>query len=158
MAAVGLHVTANRVHRAFTDHALIDIDAAHPRLRGKGDKGGVQRLQIAFAQVEALLRQHHDAASLRGFVCQRGELGGVGEGSLFHTARRQESGGLAVAERNGPGFIQQQDIDIACGLHRAAAGGDHVGAQHTAHSGDADRRQQTADGGRDQAPAERPAR
>ncbi len=32
----------------------------------KGDKGGVQRLQIAFAQIKALFRQHHDAAPLRG--------------------------------------------------------------------------------------------
>ena len=151
VAAVGLHVAANGVHRPFADHALIDIDAAHPRLRGKGDKGGVQRLQIAFAQVKALFRQHHDAAPLRGFIRQRGELGGVGEGSLFHAARRQEGGGLAVAEGNGPGFIQQQDIDVACGFHRAAAGGDHVGAEHTTHPGDADGRQQPADGGRDQA-------
>lgn len=41
----------------------------------------------------------------------------------------------AVAERDSAGFIQQQHVDIARGFYGAAAGGDDVRAQHSAHSG-----------------------
>ena len=143
-------MAANRVHRPFADHALVDVDTAHTGLGGKGDKCGVQRLQVAFAQIKALFRQYHDAAAFRRFIRQRRQLGGVGQHALFDAARRQESRGLTVAEGDGAGFIQQQYVDIAGGFHRAAAGGDNVGAEHSAHPGDADSGEQAADGGRDQ--------
>jgi hypothetical protein len=123
---------------AFADHAL-DVNAAHTGLRGKGDKGGMQTLQIALAQVKALFAS---ITMLRpsGVSSASEELGGIGQG-FSSTPARQELGGLAVAEGDGPGFIQQQNVDIARGFN-GAAGGDHVGAEHTAHPGDADGRQQ----------------
>ena len=90
MAAVSLNVAANGIHGTFTDHPLVDVNPAHPGLGGKGHEGGVQRLQIALAQIKALLCQHHDAAAFRRFVGQRRELGGIGKGFLFHALRGQE--------------------------------------------------------------------
>ena len=111
----------------------------------------MQRLQIALAQIKALFCQHHDAAAFRRFVGQRRQLGGIGKGFLFHALRRQECRSLAVAEGNGAGFVQQQDVDVARRLNRAAAGGDDVRAEHAAHPGNADGRQQAPNSGGDQA-------
>ena len=62
------------------------------------------------------------------------------------TPRRGETGGLAVAERDGAGLVQQQRIDVARGFHRAAGHGHHVEAT-AGDAGDADGGQQRADGG-----------
>ena len=68
---------------------------------------------------------------------------------------RMECRGLAVADRDGSGLVQQQRVDVAGGLDGFARLGDDVGAQRTVHAGDADGRQQAADGGRNQADEQR---
>jgi hypothetical protein len=75
---------ADGVGRALADLAAIDIDAAHARLRGEGHEHRAERRDVALAQVEALLGQHHDAAALGRLVGQRGELRGVGQLALGH--------------------------------------------------------------------------
>ena len=67
----------------------------------------------------------------------------------------RKAGRLAVAERDGAGLVEQQHVDVAGRLDRAARGGDHVGLDHAVHAGDADGREQAADGGRDQADQQR---
>ena len=62
----------------------------------------------------------------------------------------RELGRLPVAERDGAGLVEQQRIDVAGGLDRAAGHRQHVEAHQPVHAGDADRRQQRADRGRDQ--------
>ncbi|KAG1396272.1 hypothetical protein G6F59_013837 [Rhizopus arrhizus] len=66
-----------------------------------------------------------------------------------------EGGGLAVAEGDGAGLVQQQHVDVAGHLHRLARLGQHVGGQCTVHAGNTNRWQQAADGGRDQAHQQR---
>ena len=90
MSAVRFHVAAHRIHRAFTDHAVLEIDAAHAGLRGKRHKRGLQRLHIALAQIETLLGEDHDAAAFRGFVRQRRKLSGVGQLAFFHAGCREK--------------------------------------------------------------------
>ena len=67
----------------------------------------------------------------------------------------EELGRLAVAERDRAGLVEQQHVDVAGGLHGAAGHGEHVVAHEAVHAGDPDRREQTADGRRDQAHEER---
>jgi hypothetical protein len=64
---------------------------------------------------------------------------------------------LAVAERDGAGLVEQQRVDVARGLHRAAGHRQHVEAHQPVHAGDADRRKQRADRGRNQARTAPPA-
>ena len=71
VAVVGLNVAADRVNRAFTDHAILDADAAHAGLRREGHERGVQALHVALAQVKALLGEDHNAAAFRGFIGKR---------------------------------------------------------------------------------------
>ncbi len=97
-----------------------------------------------------LLRQHDDRAALRRFVRQRGELRGIGQLRSRDAGQREELGRLAVAERDGAGLVEQQRVDVAGRLHRAARHRQHVEAHQPVHAGDADRRQQRADGGGDQ--------
>ena len=66
-------------------------------------------------------------------------------------AQRHELRGLAVAHGDGAGLVQQQRVHVAGHLDRLAALGDDVGPQRPVHAGDADGRQQGADGRRDQA-------
>ena len=64
---------------------------------------------------------------------------------------RHELGGLAVAEGDGAGLVEQQRGDVAGGLDRAAGHGQDVALDQPVHAGDADRGEQRADRGRDQA-------
>ena len=66
-----------------------------------------------------------------------------------------EPGGLAVADGDRTGFVQQQRVDVACGFDGAARFGNYVGLQRTVHTGDADGREQSPDRCRDQADEQR---
>ena len=61
-----------------------------------------------------------------------------------------ELGGLPVAEGDRAGLVEQQHVDVAGGLDRAARHGEHVALHEAIHAGDADRREQRADRGGDQ--------
>ena len=74
---------------ALANLAVAEVDTAHARVRGERHERAAQRVQIALAQVEALLGEHDDAAPLRRLVGERGELRGVGQ-LLFGDARRRE--------------------------------------------------------------------
>ena len=62
---------------------------------------------------------------------------------------------LAIAQRDGAGLVEQQRVDVARGFHGLAAHGQHVVLHHAVHAGDADGREQAADGGRNQADQQR---
>ena len=64
---------------------------------------------------------------------------------------REELGGLAVAEGDRAGLVEQQRGAVAGRLDRPAGHGQHVALHQAVHAGDADGRQQRADGRRDQA-------
>ena len=127
------------------------VDAAHPGLGGEGDKMGVG----VFVQVPPpqaiFLGQHHDAAALRGFVGQGGELGHVGQFLHVDARGREELHRLAVAQGDGAGLVQQQHVHVAGGLSGPAAHGQDVILHQPVDAGDADGAQQAADGGGDQA-------
>jgi cobalamin biosynthesis protein CobT len=110
---------------------------------------------FAAAQVELLLGEHDDAAAFGRFVGERGELRGVGEPFAGDAGRGDEVGGHAVAEGDGAGLVEQQDVDVAGGFDGAAGGGDDVAADEAVHAADADGAEQAADGGRDQADEQR---
>ena len=87
MTAIGLDVATNRVNRAFTDHAILDVDAAHAGLRREGHERGVQALNVALAQVKALLGEDHDTAAFRRFISKRRELCGIRQRFFIHAGR-----------------------------------------------------------------------
>ena len=107
------------------------------------------------ANAELLLRQHDDRPALRRLVGQRRQLRRVGQRLLGDARRRTELGGLTVAERDRAGLVEQQRVDVAGGLDRAAGHRQHVVLHQPIHAGDADRRDQRADRRRDQADQQR---
>ena len=99
------------------------------------------RLEPARVRVIVLfLRQHHDAASLGRFVGQRSELRRVGEFVVETPGAGDELARLAIAQRDGAGFVEEEDIDIARRFHRPAAHREHVTLKQPIHARDADRR------------------
>ena len=80
---------------------------------------------------------------------------GLGELLDAHARRRDELGRHPVAVRDRAGLVEQQHVDVARGLDRAAAHRDHVLAHQPIHAGDPDRREQAADRRRDQAHEQR---
>ena len=66
-----------------------------------------------------------------------------------------ELGGLAIAEGDGAGLVEQQRVHVAGGFDGAAAHGQHVVLHEAVHAGDADGREQAADGGGNQADQQR---
>ena len=113
-------------------------------------EGVRQAGQVAAAQLKLLLGEHDDGASLGRLVRERGELRRVRQVAIRNAGRRMEGRGLAIAERDRAGLVEQQHVDVARGLHGAAGGRDHVGAHHAIHAGDADGGEQSADRGRDE--------
>ena len=82
--------------------------------------------QVAFADPETVFGQHHDRAPFGRLVGQGGELG-RGSQLLFSVATDgEESGGLAVAQGDRAGLVEQQGLDVAGGLHGPAAHGQDV--------------------------------
>ena len=53
--------------------------------------------------------------------------------------RRMKANCHAIAERDRPGFIEQQDIDIASGFHGAPTHCKHIALKDPVHSRDANR-------------------
>ena len=106
--------------------------------------------ELALAQAELLLREHDDRAALRRLVGERGELRHLGQLALVDARRRDELGRLPVAERDRAGLVEQEHVDVARRLDRAARHREHVPLHEPVHAGDADRGQQRADRGRDQ--------
>ena len=74
----------------------------------------------------------------------------LGQFLAAHPRRGVQRAAAAVAEGDGAGLVEQQHVDVAGRLHRATGLGDHVQAHQAVHAGDADGREQAADGGRDQ--------
>ena len=108
--------------------------------------------QVALANVEALLGQHHDGTPLGRLVGQRGQLGGVGH--LCFAVRRRPGRSprpCRLPEGDGAGLVQEQGLDVTRRLHRPAAHGQHVALHQAVHAGDPDGREQGPDGGRDEA-------
>ena len=101
------------------------------------------------------LGEDDDGAAFGRFICQRGELGGVGEALRADVRGGEEFRCLAIAEGDGAGFIEEQGVDVAGGFDRAAGHGEHVVLHEAIHAGDADSREQGADGGRDEADEQR---
>ena len=106
--------------------------------------------ELLLPETEALLREHDDRAALRGLVGERRELGGLGQVELRDAAHGQELGRLAVAERDRPGLVQEEDVDVTRGLDRAAGHGQHVPLHEPVHPRDPDRREERTDRGRDE--------
>ena len=143
---------ARRHHRGPL-HA--QVDAGHPRLRRERDERRLLRRQLPSAQAVLLLRQHDDRSPFRRLVRQRRQLRRVGERRLADARQRNELGRLAVAERDRPGLVEQQRVDVSGGFDRAPRHRQHVVLHQPVHAGDADRRQQAADRRRDEAHQQR---
>ena len=154
-AALGLDEAPDRVRRALAQAAALEVDAADARLGRELVKRVRETREVAAAQLESLLGEHHDRPALRRLVGERRELGDVREVLLRDARGRVERRGLPVAERDGAGLVEQQHVDVAGRLDRAAGGGDDVGPHHAVHARDADGGQQAADRGRDQADEQR---
>ncbi|KFB70575.1 MAG: hypothetical protein AW09_004339 [Candidatus Accumulibacter phosphatis] len=98
---------ADGVGRPLANLPARHIDAAHPRLRREMHELCFKRVHVALAQVEALLGEDDDAATLRRFVGERRQLRGVAEFCLVDTVGGQEGRGLAIAERDRAGLVEQ---------------------------------------------------
>ncbi len=96
VTTVSLNMAANGIDRTFTDHAVVDVDPAHPALRSKRYKGGMERLHIALAQVKTLLGEDHNTATFRRFISQRSQLCGVGQRFFLYALCRDKLRCLTV--------------------------------------------------------------
>ena len=74
---------------------------------------------------------------------------------LVDAGQREELGRLTVAERDRAGLVEQQRVAVAGRLDRPTRHGQHVALHQPVHAGDADRRQQRTDRGRDEADQQR---
>ena len=86
---------------------------------------------------------------------KRRELRGIGQLGFADAVERQEVRRLAVAQGDGAGLVEQQRVDVTRRLDGAAGHRQHVVLNEPVHAGDADRREQSADGGGDETDQQR---
>ena len=115
-----LEVIDHRVDRALADPRAVDLDTAHPALRGERDELGAELVNVAAADAVFLLGQHHDRAAFGRLVGERSELCCVRQLLLAHAAHGHEGCRLPVAEGDGAGLVEQERIDVAGRLDGAA--------------------------------------
>ena len=139
------------VGRAFANLRAVEIDAGHAGLGGEGNERRHSDAEFAAAESVFLFDEHDDRSTFGSFVGERGELRGIGEFGFGDARAGMKHRGLAIAERDGSGLVEQQNIHVAGGFNRAAGHGDNVALNHAIHAGDADRGEQSANRRRNQA-------
>ena len=152
-AASLLHPAPDRVGRALADAAALEVEAAHPGLRGEGHQLGTG--DVTRGNAVPLLGERQDRASLGRLVGQARQQRGLGELALVDPGSGAQLGGLAGAVGDRAGLVEQQRVHVAGCLDRATAHGEHVAPHEAVHPGDADRGEQPADRRRDEAHQQR---
>ena len=128
-----------------------EVDAAHAGLGGERDQLGAVELAVAAgrsAPRPATTIERPSGVSSARLDEQRGRRPARPRST---PGDREELGGLAVAEGDGAGLVEQQGRAVAGRLDGPARHGQHVALHQAVHAGDADGRQQGADRGRDEA-------
>ena len=147
----------DRVAGALAQPGAVEVDAAHARLRGERDEARVVRRR-------ARARAGRTAWPARRSSGPRASRRPARRAARPRRARASATPGigtnarLAVAERDRAGLVEQQDVDVAGRLDRAAGEREHVAAHEPVHARDADRRQQRADRRRDERDEQRDER
>src|SRR5208282_4270198 len=118
--------------------------------RGERDENGFVGSQFTTAQAVLLFRQHNDRPAFGRLVGERSELSSIGHLSRGDARRRNKLRGLAVAERDRSRLIEEERVHVPSRFHGAPGHRQHVVLHHAVHAGNADRGQQTANGGRSQ--------
>ena len=119
-------ILLHRFGSAFSDFIPVIIYAAHTGFRGKGDEGCVFVGKLSAADSKLFFCKDDNASALRRFIGKGRELCRIGKLLLRHAVYRKEGVRLAVAERNGAGLIEHQDIHITGGFNGTAAHGKHI--------------------------------
>ena len=148
LSAVLRDEALDRVGGTLAQAPAVEVDAAHARRGREGDE--LVLAELLLAEPEPLLGEHDDRAALGRLVGERRELRGLREVELLDAADGQELGRLPVAEGDRARLVEQEHVDVSRGLDRAARHGEDVALHEPVHSGDADCREQRADGRRDE--------
>ena len=111
----------------------------------KGDERGMGHLGDGAAPQAILLGQDDDAPSLRRLVGQGRQLRRIGQFLRRHAGGGDKFRGLAVAEGDGAGLVQQQDVHIPGRLDGPAAHGQDVLLDQPVDARNADGAQEPAD-------------
>lgn len=134
--------------RPLAVHLAVPVDPGQAGFRAEGDRRQLLAARLLDRMQDAQV--FDDRLAFRGVVGQRGQQRALGQFLAAHPRRGIQRAAAAVAEGDGAGLVEQQHVDVAGRLHRATGLGDHVQAHQAVHAGDADGREQAADGGRDQ--------
>lgn len=85
------------------------------------------RIHMAAPDSKLFFSQHHDAAAFRRFIGQGSKLGGFRQLKVIHPGCRQEFVRHSIAEGDGSGFIQHQNIHVTSCFNGPAAHGQDIG-------------------------------
>ncbi len=137
-AIVLLEIAGDGLGRSFANLAAIEIDSRHASLSREGNEFGFMCGKVAATQAVLFFGEDNDGAAFGSFVGQRGKLRGIGHFGLGHSGSRQKFCGLAVAEGDRAGLVEQQCVDIARSFYGTARHREHVVLDKSIHACDAD--------------------
>jgi hypothetical protein len=76
-------------------------------LRAEGDEFCAHTAEVAATEIVFFLSEHDDGSAFRRFVGERRELGDVGKALGADVGSGEELGGLAIAEGDGSGLVEE---------------------------------------------------
>src|SRR5215469_17997960 len=116
----------NCVFCTFPYLNTVEVDAGHSGLSCERDEGCIMLGQVAASYAVLLLCEHYDGASFRRFIRQRSKLRRVRQVLLTHAWSRNEGGSCSISKRDGPGFVEQQHIDVTRSLDCTSRHRNHI--------------------------------
>jgi len=133
-----------RIHRAFAVHAALVVNAGQAGFSAERHGGqlvlGRLGLRVQGAQV------FNDGFAFRRVVRQGREQRAFGHLAAADAGRRDHRRTPAITKGDGAGLVQQQHMYVPGCFHSTAGLGDHIEAYQAVHAGNADGRQQAANG------------
>ncbi len=120
-------------------------------MRAERYEFGAETAEVATTEIVFFFGEHDDGAAFGGFVGEGGELGNVGQAFGADVGGGEKFRGLAIAEGDGAGLVEEKGVDVACSFDGAAGHSENVVLDEAIHACDADGGEEGADGGGDEA-------
>ncbi|MNJ19902.1 hypothetical protein D3C77_142260 [compost metagenome] len=148
LQALHPHEGQHRVHRALAKAALLVVDTRQPGLGSEGH--GRQLIRSGLVEVMQLAQVLDNRLAFSGVVCQRSQQGTLAQLLAGDSGGGMQSTATAVAKGNGAGLVEHQHMHVTGRFHCTTGAGDYIQAHQAVHAGNADGRQQAANGSGDQ--------
>ena len=107
LSSVLANELADRFSRSLAEPPSLKIRTTHSCVSGERNETGLALGNMAPSEAVLLFSQNDHGAAFRSFIGEAGQLRGIGQLLTAYSIHPQEFDGLAVAQRDRAGLVQQ---------------------------------------------------